>query len=396
MPFYRYKALTQKGNYIMNTYQANNKNEVIHMLQAMNYYPISIQKAFSLQIFFKKMNSKELSIFCRQFYVLFHAGVDIIRCFHALTLQTTNKNLKIILKSIEESLKKGQTLTLALTYTKVFPQLFINMIQAGEMSGKLDKILKKMAIHYEKESKFQKKIATAMIYPLILCITSILVVIFLLTYVIPCFINMFENAGVQLPLPTRILLIISSLCIHYWYFGFILLIFSACWLYRISKKDNTQMFLDKLKFRIPIMKRITQIIISIRFSRTLALLLSSGISLISALEITSKAVSNKFVENQIKKSIEEIAKGESLAKSVKEIGLFSPLMISMIEIGEEAGTLDNLLDQTADFMEEEIEKILEKILPMLEPLLITVMAIIIGFILLAMVMPIFEITNTIY
>jgi type IV pilus assembly protein PilC len=395
MPVYKYKALNQKGNCIINTYRANSKNEVIHMLQGMDYYPITIKRSSFLQIFYRKITSKELSIFCRQLFALFHSGIDIVRCFHALSLQTTNKNMKMILKNIEEDLEKGQTLTISLNNAKVFPKLFIHMIEAGEMSGKLDKILEKMALHYEKESKLKKKIEAAMIYPCILSMTSIIVVIFLLTYVMPNFVSMFENAGVALPLPTRILLKISSLCIDYGYVGCILFVFGVCILCYFAKKEGVQVFLDELKFKIPIVKRIIMKIVSIRFSRILSLLLASGILLITALESASKVVENKFVEKQIKKSIEEIAKGKSLANSLKYRGVFLPFMISMIEIGEESGTLDHLLEQSANFLDDEMDKTLEKILPMLEPLLIMIMSVIVGFIVFAMIMPIFDMMNTI-
>lgn len=392
---FKYKALNQKGNCITSTYRANSKNEVIQMLQRMDYYPISIKRSSILQLFYRKMKPKELSIFCKQLYALFHSGIDIVRCFHALSLQTTNKNIKTILKNIEEDLEKGQTLTIALTNAKVFPKLFIHMVQTGEMSGKLDKILEKMAFQYEKESKLKKKIETAMIYPCILSITSILVVIFLLTFVMPNFVSMFENAGVVLPLPTRILLKISSFCIHYGHMGCILFIFCICTFCYFAKKESIQLLLDQLKFKIPIIKGITMKIISIRFSRTLSLLLSSGILLITALESASKLSENKFVEKQIKKAIEEIAKGESLANTLKYMGIFSPFMISMIEIGEESGTLDHLLNQSANFLEDEMDKTLEKMLPMLEPLLIMFMSIVVGFIVFAMIMPIFDMMNTI-
>ncbi|TCO79172.1 type II secretion system F family protein [Marinisporobacter balticus] len=395
MPVYKYKALTKKGEYIGNTYNAGSKDEVIEMLRNRNYYPILIKKSNTWKFFCRSIPTKDLEIFCRQFYTMFHAGVNIVKCLTAIQMYTTNKKMGMILKNVQEGIEKGRTFSKSLADEKIFPQFFINMVEAGEMSGKLDMIMKRMAIHYEKENKLRRKIESAMVYPLILCVTSILVVIFLLTYVLPTFIILFQDAHVQLPLSTRILLKISTLCTRYGYEFFLAFLFLLCGIYYIGKDDRIKQFLDQLKFEIPAVKDMVKKIVSIRFSRTFSILLASGAPLITSLESTKKVIGNRFVENRMNIVVQRVTKGENLTNSVNKMGVFLPIVISMIEIGEESGTLDNMLDQTADFLDEEMDKTIQKMLPMIEPLFILFMAGIVGFIVLAMMMPVFNMMDTI-
>jgi len=399
MPLYEYKAITDKGENLNGTYEANNQNEVIAMLRQSGHYPVKVKETVEkndvLDIFmFSTIKIKDLAIFCRQFYTMLNAGIPIVNCLDVLRVQTENKKLQNTLSHVYDDLQKGAAFSTSLrNHKKVFPELLVNMIEAGEISGNLDSILERMSIHYEKESKISNKIKSAMIYPIMLSIVSIFIVIFLLVFVMPTFLSMFE--GATLPAPTRALLFISYSLTNYWYIyaiGIILIIFGFNQLYE-SKEGR--LFFDRLKFKIPVVKGATQKIVTSQFTRTISTLLASGIPLIQALESTAKVSGNKVVEYGMQQAIDEVSAGGTLTNSIKKIGVFPPMVISMIQIGEESGQLDDILDKTANFYDEETESALQKMTTLLEPLMIIVMAIIIGAIVIAMILPMFDMIDTI-
>lgn len=399
MTLYKYKAITDKGQNVNGTYETNNESEVVVMLKQNKYYPVNVEKIIEKKdvldiLFLKNIKIKDLAIFCRQFYTMLNAGVPIVNCLKVLEVQTENKKLKRSLSNVYDDIQKGATFSVALRNHKdIFPDLLINMIAAGELSGNLDSILERMSIHYEKESKISNKIKGAMVYPIMLSIVSILVVIFLLVFVMPTFLSMFEDE--TLPVPTRALLFVSYSLTNYWYIyaiGIILAIFGASQLY---ESEKGRLFFDQLKFKIPMIKGATQKVVTSRFTRTLSTLLASGIPLIQALESTASVSGNKVIEKRIKQVIDEISTGTTLTKSIKKMNVFPPMVISMIKVGEESGRLDEILDKTANFYDEETENSLQKMTTLLEPLMIIIMSIIIGFIVIAMVLPMFDMINTI-
>ncbi|WP_026475847.1 type II secretion system F family protein [Alkaliphilus transvaalensis] len=399
MPVFQYKAITKQGERVQGSHYAHDEGEVIAMLRQNLYYPVEIRemeeaKKITEVSFARTINSKDIAIFCRQFYTMLHAGVPIVTCLDVLKLQTENKKLKTLLEDVSSGIQRGVTLSEALrTHRKLIPELLINMIEAGEISGNLDGIMERMANHYEKENKITNKIKGAMVYPIILSVVAVFVIVFLLTFVMPTFIGMFQDSNVPLPLPTRILLTISYTMTHYWYIYLFALMGLSLGVYQMMKSHQVRSFLDQMKFRLPIIKNTLQKIVTSRFTRTLSTLLYSGIPLIQALESTSKVVGNKVVEKGIIAAIEDISKGVSLAAPIKKIGVFPPMLISMIQIGEESGALDEILDKTANFYDDETEIALQKMTTLLEPLMIVVMALIIGFIVMAMILPMFDMLN---
>ncbi|SHJ82622.1 type II secretion system F family protein [Tepidibacter formicigenes] len=401
MPNYKYSAIDKSGKKIEGKHTANSKEEVLLMLRQKNYYPTKVEedigsKEIRLSDMFRKIKTKDIAVFCRQFYTLLNAGVTIINCLDILRLQTENKKFAKIIGNIHDDVQKGLTFSEGLKKQKdIFPDLLINMIEAGEVSGNLDVIMERMAVHYEKENKINNKIKGAMAYPMILSIVAVGVIVFLLTFVMPTFVGMFESSGVQLPLPTRILLFISEIIKNYWYIHLLTLTVIIYGIIKYMKSDRGKSFLGIIKFRIPIVKGLNQKIITSRFTRTLSTLLSSGVPLIQSLEIVSKIVGNIIVEKGILKAKEEVRKGIDLATPIKNIGVFPPMATSMIKIGEESGSLDEILEKTANFYDEEVETALEQFTKLLEPLMIVVMAVVVGFIVIAMVLPMFDMMNTI-
>ncbi len=400
MPLFKYKAISDTGEKIEGTYETDTKTQVIYMIRQKRYYPVKVEevvegKEISFDLF-RKVKTKDIAVFCRQFHAMLNAGVTIISCLDILRKQTENKKLKSVLNEVYEEVQTGSTFSDSLKkYDNIFPELLIYMVEAGEVSGTLDIIMERMAIHYEKENKIQSKVQGAMVYPIILSMVSVIIVIFLLTFVMPTFLSMFQGSGVELPLPTRVLLSISEIIKKFWYIIVILIGVAVYFIKIFTATENGKYIVDIMKLRIPVVGSTIQNVVTARFTRTLSTLLSSGIPLIQALEVVSKIVQNKIVEKGLLETKEEVRKGVDLASPIKRIGFFPPMVESMIKIGEESGSLDDILDKTANFYDTEVETALQKMVTLLEPLMIVVMAIVIGSIVIAMVLPMFDMINAV-
>lgn len=402
MQVYKYEAISKNGQIIEGYYKAQSKSDVLTMLKRDNYFPTYIEenkdktRGINLSLFSEKVTIKDIAIFCRQFYTMLNAGITIIICLDVLGKQTENKTLKKAVIIAYEDVQKGMTLSEAMKeHSKIFPELLTNMIEAGEVSGNLDVIMERMAIHFEKENYIESKIKNACIYPILLSVISIAVVVFLLIVVMPTFVSMFEENGSILPGPTRILLAMSKWLVDYWYLfiGIIILIVSS--IISFGKTERGGMFYDGLKIKIPGLKSMNIKIITSRFTRTLSTLISSGMHLLEALDIVSKIVGNKLVSRKLEIVKEDIKKGVPMSIAIRDINIFPPMVYSMINIGEESGALDDLLYKTADFYDQEVENSMEKMTTMLEPILIIFMAFVVGFIVISMAMPMFDMVNTI-
>lgn len=397
---YKYKAISENGQIIEGYHQAQSETEVVAMLKNNKYIPMNIEEETATDIkdtglFEKKITKKDMAVFCRQFYTMLNAGIGVVEALDILEQQTENKTLKKTIGIVYEDVQKGMALSEAMErHKKIFPSLLINMVEAGEVSGNLDVIMERMAIHFEKEFNIENKVKGALIYPIVLSIVSIAVVIFLLTSVMPTFIGMFESSGTMLPGPTLALLAISNWLTEYWYLfiGIILIFILGIKLF--GKSGEGRKFFDGLKIKLPGIKNMNIKIITSRFTRTLSTLLSSGIPLLQALDVVSRVVENKVVGDEIQLAQEDIRKGVPMSKAIKDIGLFPPMVDSMIKIGEESGALDDILYKTADFYDEEVEASMQKMTTLLEPILIVFMAVVIGFIVISMAMPMFDMVNT--
>ena len=397
---YKYVALTRDGFKVNGSVDSTSENEVLRMIKSNGYLPVSIERDIEseakFEILTKKVKKKDLAVFCRQFYTMLDAGINIVNSLDILSAQTENKTLKKAISNVAENVQKGVTLSEAMKmHPKVFPTILINMVEAGEVSGNLDTILERMAVHFEKENKTENKIRSSMVYPIVLMVVSVAVVIFMLIFILPTFVGMFEGSDTPLPLPTRILIGLSDLLQSYWYIfiGIVALLVFGITSY-INSKNGRRLY-DGIKLKLPIIKGTTVKIVTSRFTRTLSTLMSSGIPLLRSMEVVSKVVNNKVVEDKLISGIEDIRRGVPLSRMIKDIEIFPPMVDSMVKIGEESGALDDILLKTADFYDEEVDVALTRLTSMLEPLMIVFMALIIGFIVIAMYLPMFEVINTI-
>lgn len=392
-----YKGKNLQGKIITGFYEAENKSDVAFALKQRGFFPYFIEPntRYNLTLFFKNLlyntRATDLAIFCRQFAALLDSGIPIIIIFSILQKQSSGGYLSGAIKDIAEELKRGLSISSGFKkHPEVFSDLFVYMIEIGEYSGNLSEVLTKLADYYERMSYQNERIKTAMIYPTILCVTSILAVSILINKVVPAFANMFYESGVQLPLLTRFFINfvydIKKYCLFLIAIMFALIY--GCYCFKRTKSGAIRV--DKLILNLPTIGGLQKKIISANICATLSILVSSGIPLIKALEICKSCLSNRVYKNAMENAKYGLKKGQDLHK-VLDPQLFPAIMIRMIGIGEETGNLENLLKKTTSIFEREVQVIQEKLVALIEPSMIIFLAIIIGFIVISIVLPMFEI-----
>ncbi len=342
------------------------------------------------------LSIKDIAVLCRQLASMLSAGVTLVKALNILYLQVEKKNIKEAVKRLYESVQKGEQFSEALRKDKgLYPELLISMVEAGEGSGRLDSVVDKISAHYEKDVKLKAKIRSALTYPIILVCLSIAVVIILVTKVLPTFVGMFEQVGSSLPLPTRILMAFSNALTGYWYIFIIVIAIIAL---SLKVYINTEAGLKnwhKLLLKIPVAGKTLVKLAAVRFTSTLSTLLSSGMNLLPALEIATRVVGNRVIMDGLNVSKEDIRKGMPLSQSLRKVNVLPPMVYSMIGIGEESGSMENMLEKCAEYYNDEVDNSVTKLVNMIEPLLIITMAVVIGFIVISMLLPIFDLYGAI-
>ena len=400
---YKYKAVDISGKVVEHTHQANTKEEVLKMIRDKGLTPIRIEleeqkskDVGDISLFQKKVKVKDISIFCKQLYTMLNAGMPLSNALDVLGSQTENKVLRQTIKEVYSQVQTGAMLSQAMKkHRNIFPNLLITMVESGEMTGNLDSVLARMSEHFEKENKINSKIKGAMVYPTVLSVAAVGVVIFLLTFIMPTFTGMFTSSGVELPGPTKLLMAISDALKNYWYI-FIIVIGGALFIIRRYIKTTTgKRQFDKFKLKIPVVGPSVTKIATSRFTRTLSTLMASGIPIVPAMETSASVTNHQVVIDGMEKVIEDVKKGLSISYLLKNMDFFPPMVISMVGIGEESGSMEDMLSKTADYYDEELDASIQKMLALLEPLLILFMGVIVGFIVISMMLPIFDMTKTI-
>lgn len=401
MAKFKYKAMNSNGDRIEGIHEGNSRNAVVEMISSNNYVPLMIEEIregteIDLSAL-KRVTSKDIAVFCRQFYTMLDAGLSVSASLHVLSKQVTNKKLREAIVRIDEGISKGDTLSQAMAKeAKVFPQLLISMVETGEVSGNLDKIMLRMSTHYEKEFKINNKIKSAMIYPTVLGFVAVAVVTFIITFIMPIFVQMFSETGANLPAPTKLLIAISDGIANYWYLIIAVIAFLIVGIKQYFKTEQGQLFKSKFKLKFPIAKGLNEKIIVSRFTRTLATLLISGIPMVQAIQIVSGVLGNKVAEDKLIKIREQLVRGDSLGQLIEESGIFPPMLSSMIKIGEESGSLDEILNKTADFYDDELENAIQTFTSLIEPIMIVIMGFVVGFIVISIMLPMFDMYSNIH
>lgn len=395
---YRCKEIDLRGRVIETVYRAESKGEIINLIRSKGHRPVAVNieeekgnDIAQIELFQKKVKVNDISIFCKQMHTMLNAGMPLLTSLDVLGAQTENVTLAKTVKQMATQVQKGDILSVSMKqHPKVFPSLLISMVEAGELTGNLDNVLLKMSEHYTKENRINSKVKSAMMYPTILSVLVVVVVVFMLTFVLPTFITMFNQTGDALPLPTRIVMGLSDALQAYWYIFLGVIIAVTYAVRRIGKSVEGKRFFDRIKLKMPIIKTSIAKIATSRFTRTLSTLLASGIPIIQALETSAQVTGNQVVIDGIDVVSEDIKKGIVLSSLLKKVGVFPPMMISMVNIGEESGALEEMLSKTADYYDEELDAAISKMISFIEPVMIIVMALIVGFIVIAMLLPMFD------
>lgn len=395
-----WEARARTGETKKGTMEADTVDTVQSKLRAQNLNPVKVQKkAREIKIAMPKLwkkgvDQKEIVIFIRQFATMIDAGLPLVQCLEILSSQGDNPTLNEVLKGVKSDVEQGATFSDALSkHPKTFDQLFCSLINAGEMGGILDTILNRLAIYIEKNVKLKRQVKGALTYPLSTLAIALAVCAVLLGWVVPTFEAMFKDFGGELPPMTAFVIGISN--------GFLawapyLAVGGTALIYTISytyKHPKTEPFWHQLLLSMPIMGDVMRKIAVARFTRTLGTLLSSGVPILDALDVVAKSAGNVIVERAIRTTSEKIREGRTMAEPLAETGVFPPMVVQMIAVGEQTGALDTMLNKIADFYEEEVDVAVAAMTSLIEPLMMVVIGGIVGFLLIAMYMPIFDIAG---
>lgn len=398
---YDFKAKDSSGKTRAGTMEAENLNDFYQKLRDQNLFCVSVQESanqgsgdslMSKEIKFgssEKLKLKDITVFCRQFATMMNAGLTVVKCVDILYRQAEKKQIKQVMLQLYESIKKGNALSISMREMgKTFPNLLISMIESGEAAGTLDDVMLSMAAHYEKERALKNKITSAMIYPIVLLVLSVAVVVVLLTFVMPVFFEMFGDN--PLPAPTRALLALSNAMIDYWYIFVIGLVVLVVGGWVALKLSVVRYAFDKLKLKIPVAGKLVMTIYTARFSSTVSSLYSGGVPIIEAIKIASNVLGNMYVSEKLDHVVEDIKQGVPFSRAIMNVDVFPPLFSSMVFIGEESGSLDDILLKTSEYYDEESSNAISKLVALMEPIMIIALAGIVAFIVISIAMPMFQ------
>lgn len=403
MATYKYKAVDGSGRTKSGEINAETEQDVLSILRKNGQLPISIvsgeEKASgfgSQAVFEQKVKSKDLSIFCRQLATMLRSGMPLDRSLATQITQTDNKKLRASLSRVSNEVRKGVPLSKVLREEpKVYPYILVRTVEAGELSGELDTSLARMAEHFDKENKINRRIRGAMVYPIILLCLTVVMFVAMMIFVLPTFSQIFAGAGSELPGLTSFLINVSNSMVTFWYLYLLVIVALVLALRTWKRSRRGKEQYDHLKLNLPILRKPMKSIITARFTRTLSSMLASGITVTDAVAIAGETSNNTVVARNLDNVVEGLRKGEFLSAQLRATGLFPEMMNSMIAIGEETGMLDEMLERTADFYDEEFDAAISKLLSMIEPLMIILMALLVGTVVIAMYLPIFSVYDTI-
>ncbi|MBT8342815.1 MAG: type II secretion system inner membrane protein GspF [Desulfatitalea sp.] len=408
MPVYDFTALDAKGKTVSGIIDADGAAAARQKIRSAGQYPVKLrevksetaqkskEKKLGLPQLFTRISAAEVSVMTRQLATLLSAGFPLVSALESLLPQISNAGFKKIIASIRGVVVEGSTFANALDqYPNVFSQVYINMVSAGESSGTLEIVLERLADFSEKEEALKSRLITALIYPAIILLVSILIVSFLLIYVTPKITSMFDSLKQDLPFATQLLIGISNLFQSYWWLLMLVIIaltFGARALYR---NEKGRMWTDTRLLTLPLFGPLVRKLAAARFARTLGSLLDNGVSMLPALAIVEKVVGNVFISKVVAEAAVEVGKGQGLGKALGAGKALPPMAIQMIQVGEQSGNLEEMLNRVADIFEREVETTAMRVTTLAEPIMLVMMAVIVMFIVLAILLPIFEMNQMI-
>lgn len=400
---YAYKVRDKQGKVVAGQLEAESQSAVAQRLKQMGYAPILIEerkKSVGAQEFklpWKRLvKGKDLAVFSRQFATMINSGLSLLRALNILADQTENKALAAVIAEVRSDVEKGTSLSAAMAkHPKVFSRLYVSMIKAGEIGGVLDSVLLRLAENLEKEVALRQKIKSAMTYPVVVFILVLLIVSGMLLFVVPMFETLYKDLGGTLPLPTRLLIAVSNVMKKLWFLVAGAFVGGAIGFRKWIASEKGRAVWDQIKLKMPIFGGLVHKTALSRFSRTLGVLIRSGVPILQGLDIVQETSGNAVVAKATKDVQTSVKDGESIAKPLERHAVFPPMVVQMIAVGEETGALDTMLGKISDFYDQEVEATVDALTSLIEPLLIAVMGLVVGGMVIALYMPMFNIINLI-
>ena len=407
MADYSYIAIEKSGKEIKGSMESDSREKVEQKLRSQGCIPLEIKEQNALQKDIKigvgkKVKTRDLSVFCRQFVSMLRAGVSIVEALDMLSIQTENKTLSQAIREVRTEIGKGSTLSEAMEkQNKVFPPMLVNMVEAGETSGSIDKSLERMAIQFEKEAKLKGMMKRSMMYPMVLGVVALVILIVMLTYVIPNYMEMFEGYDFDMPALTLAIMHMGDFVKNHAILLVAIIVAIVIGIKSWKKTESGQEFFGTRAIKIPVFKNLNIKTYSSVFARTLSTLMQAGIPMIDAVDSVANTMTNILYnichcichKRELLKAKEEIAKGVPLSEPLKNGGLFPPMVVHMMAIGEETGEIEEMLDKLADYYDEEVEVTTQTVLALLEPMIIVFMAIIVVILIAAIMGPMLSLYN---
>jgi type IV pilus assembly protein PilC len=400
MPVFQWKGRTLAGETQSGEIEVARQEDVADALRKRRILVSSVRAksaGFTMPKFGGSgVSTKDLAIFTRQFATMISAGLPLVQCLDILAKQTPKPSFSRVISEVTREVEAGSTLSDALgRHRTVFDDLFRNMVAAGEAGGVLDEILMRLATYIEKADALKRKIQSAMVYPAVVLTVAMGATAFMLIFIIPTFAKMFTDFGGELPLPTKIVLVASSLLQKFWWAGLLAIAGSVYGLKRYYETEDGRRNLDQLMLRLPILGDVLLKGSVARFTRTLGTLIASGVPILSGLEITARTAGNKVISEAIISARSSIREGETVSAPLKQSGVFPPMVVQMISVGEQTGALDEMLTKIAVFYEAEVDTAVDTLTSIIEPVMIVVMGGIVGGMVIAMYLPMFKLINVV-
>jgi type IV pilus assembly protein PilC len=396
MATFTYTARAFNGDLRTATIDASSRDDVIAQLRKQRLSVVKIDQDAAKKVGRGAIKTRDVVIFTRQFSTMINSGLPLVQALTILAEQTDNKALAEVTKKVVFDVESGNTVADALSkHPRAFTNLYVNMVAAGEAGGILDTILLRLATFLEKNDALVRKVKGAMIYPAVIMSVAGIAVVTLLIFVIPVFAGMFASAGQALPLPTRIVIGASGFLKHYWWIIGAAIIIGGYSLKKYYATSNGKLTIDRIMLHAPVLGDVLRKSAVSRFTRTLGTLISSGVSILEGLEITAKTAGNRVIQDAIMQSRSSIAGGDTIAQPLQKSKVFPPMVISMIAVGEQTGGLDEMLSKIADFYDEEVDAAVSNLLSLLEPIMIVFLGVVVGGMVVAMYLPIFDMVNAV-
>jgi type IV pilus assembly protein PilC len=399
MPAFTYTARAVNGDLRTATIDAPSRDEVVAQLRRQRLNVVKIDEAAQAANKKKaagKISMRDIVIFTRQFSTMINAGLPLVQALDILAKQSENPALKNVTRAVVFDVESGHTVADALRkHPKAFSDLYVNMVAAGEAGGILDTILMRLATFMEKNDALVRKVKGAMIYPGVIMSVAAIAIVVLLVFVIPVFEKMFGSVGMALPLPTRVVIGASRFLTGYWW-AVLAVLFATGWsLKKYYATSDGKLAIDRTLLKMPVLGDVLRKSAVSRFTRTLGTLIGSGVSILDGLEITAKTAGNRVIQDAIMESRTSIAGGETIAAPLQKSQVFPPMVISMIAVGEQTGGLDEMLSKIADFYDEEVDAAVTGLLALMEPIMIVFLGVVVGGMVVAMYLPIFDMINAV-